>query len=45
MPQMQVNIARKSTDQGILADTISTGGTAVYLSPGVGASIIGNLMV
>jgi hypothetical protein len=35
VPQLQVNITHKSTDQGVLADTISTGGTVVYLSPGV----------
>jgi len=39
VPQLQVNITRKSTDQGVLADTISTGGTVVYLSPGISASI------
>jgi len=45
VPQLQVNVTHKSTDQGVLADTISTGGTVVYLSPGVGASITHNLQV
>ena len=34
VPQLQFNITNKRTDQGVLADTISTGGTVVYLSPG-----------
>ena len=45
VPQLQVNITRKSTDQGILADTISTGGTVVYLSPGISASITDKVSV
>jgi hypothetical protein len=45
VPQLQVNITRKSTDQGTLADTISTGGTVVYLSPGVSASVTEKLQV
>jgi len=44
VPQLQFNITRKSTDQGILADTISTGGTVVYISPGVSAHVLGNVM-
>jgi hypothetical protein len=43
LPQLQVNITRKSTDQGNLADTISTGGTAVFLSPGVSAQVTKNV--
>jgi hypothetical protein len=39
VPQLQVNITHKSIDQGVLADTISTGGTVVYLSPGVSVSV------
>jgi hypothetical protein len=38
-PQLQFNITRKSTDQGALADTISTGGTVFYVSPGISAAI------
>jgi hypothetical protein len=45
VPQLQVNITRKSTDQGVLADTISTGGTVVYLSPGISASITDKVSV
>ena len=43
VPQLQLNITRKSTDQGVLADTISTGGTVVYVSPGIGFSIAANV--
>lgn len=39
VPQIQVNITHKSHDQGTLADTGNTGGTAVYLSPGLSASV------
>ncbi|HEY2256186.1 MAG TPA: transporter [Variovorax sp.] len=35
VPQLQVNITRKSHDQGALADTTDSAGTVVYLSPGV----------
>ena len=35
VPQVQVNISRKSHDQGALADTAGTAGTVAYLSPGV----------
>jgi hypothetical protein len=45
VPQLQLNITRKSTDQGVLADTISTGGTVVYLSPGLGASVTDKMQV
>ena len=45
VPQLQFNITRKSTDQGTLADTISTGGTVVYLSPGASASVTDKLSV
>jgi hypothetical protein len=39
VPQLQFNITNKRTDQGVLADTISTGGTVVYVSPGVSVSV------
>lgn len=45
VPQLQVNITHNSTDQGVLADTISTGGTVVYLSPGLTWSVMHNLQV
>lgn len=35
VPQLQVNIAHKSADQGALADTSDSAGTIVYLSPGL----------
>ncbi len=45
VPQLQFNITNKRTDQGVLADTISTGGTVVYLSPGVSVSVAHNMQV
>jgi hypothetical protein len=35
MPQLQLNARRVARDSGNNADTISTGGTLVYLSPGL----------
>jgi hypothetical protein len=35
LPQVQLNILRKSADQGALADSPDTAGTVVYLSPGL----------
>jgi outer membrane putative beta-barrel porin/alpha-amylase len=35
VPQVQINISRKSADQGALADTTDTAGTVAYLSPGL----------
>jgi len=43
VPQLQVNLLRKSADQGALADTTDTAGTVVYLSPGVTLHVMGNL--
>jgi len=43
VPQLQVNLLRKSADQGALADTADTAGTVVYLSPGVTLHVMGNL--
>lgn len=34
-PQLQVNLLRKSPDQGALADIQSTAGNVAYLSPGI----------
>ena len=42
-PQLQVNLLRKSADQGALADTTDTAGTVAYLSPGVTLHVMGNL--
>ena len=43
IPQLQLNLTRKTPDQGALADTPDTAGTVVYLSPGLTAHVIGNL--
>ena len=45
IPQLQLNISRKSADQGALADTTDTAGTVAYLSPGLTAHIVGKLHV
>jgi hypothetical protein len=45
VPQLQVNISRKNHDQGALADTIDTAGTAAYLSPGVTANVMKNMQI
>ena len=34
VPQLQLNIAHKRSDQGVLADTADSAGTVAYLSPG-----------
>ena len=39
VPQLQVNLTRKNSDQGALADTTDTAGTVAYLSPGVTAAV------
>jgi hypothetical protein len=39
VPQLQVNVSRKSADQGALADTTDTAGTVAYLSPGITVSL------
>jgi hypothetical protein len=39
IPQLQLNLSRKSADQGALADTTDTAGTVAYLSPGLTAHI------
>jgi len=43
IPQLQINISRKSADQGALADTTDTAGTVAYLSPGLTAQIMHTL--
>jgi len=35
MPQLQLNVRHVERDEGANADTVSTGGTLAYLSPGV----------
>jgi hypothetical protein len=39
IPQLQINVSRRSADQGALADTTDTAGTVAYLSPGLTAQI------
>ena len=39
VPQLQLNFTHKSPDQGALADTANTGGSVVYLSPGVTVAV------
>ncbi len=43
VPQLQLNLLRKSADQGALADTTDTAGTVAYLSPGVTLHVMGKL--
>jgi hypothetical protein len=43
IPQVQLNLSRKSADQGSLADTTDTAGTVAYLSPGLTAQIVHKL--
>lgn len=42
VPQLQINVTRKSRDQGALADAGNTAGTTVYVSPGVTAGVAKN---
>ena len=43
VPQLQVNVSRKSADQGALADTTNTAGTVAYLSPGITVRVMERL--
>ena len=43
IPQLLINVTRKTADQGTLADVPDTAGTVAYLSPGLTAHVIGNL--
>jgi hypothetical protein len=43
--QMQVNLSRKTADQGALADIPDTAGTVAYLSPGMTVRLFGNMHV
>ena len=38
-PQIQLNMRHVNMDSGVIADTVSTGGTLIYLSPGLSARI------
>jgi hypothetical protein len=43
LPQLQINVTHRTSDQGALADTADTAGTVVYLSPGLTASVAKNM--
>jgi len=43
VPQLQLNLLRKSADQGAFADRTNTAGTVAYVSPGVSVSLRGNV--
>ena len=45
VPQLQINLLRKSRDQGAFADTRDTAGTVIYLSPGMTVSLRSNLQL
>ena len=45
VPQLQINLLRKSADQGALADQPDTAGTVAYLSPGLSASLSKNVQL
>jgi hypothetical protein len=45
VPQVQVNITRKSSDQGALADLGDTAGTVAYVSPGFSWAAVDKLQV
>jgi hypothetical protein len=43
VPQLQINLLRKSPDQGALADVQNTAGNVAYLSPGLTAGVSARL--
>jgi hypothetical protein len=43
VPQLQLNLTRKSADQGALADTTDTAGTVAYVSPGITLRVMDHL--
>jgi hypothetical protein len=45
IPQLQVNLLRKSRDQGALADIQSTAGNVAFISPGLSARVVSKLQV
>jgi hypothetical protein len=44
-PQLQVNFRASKRDSGANADTVSTGGTLVYLSPGIDVPVTNRISV
>jgi hypothetical protein len=40
VPQLQMNLSRKSADQGALADRPDTAGTVAYVSPGISVRML-----
>jgi hypothetical protein len=45
VPQLQLNVLHKSSDQGALADLPDTVGTVLYVSPGLAARVVPQLFV
>jgi hypothetical protein len=45
VPQVQINVLRKSADQGALADRPDTAGTVAYLGPGLIVSVMHDLQL
>ncbi len=45
VPQVQLNLLRKSRDQGVLADVQNTAGTVTYVSPGLTGRLTDKLHV
>ena len=45
VPQLQINVSHRSSDQGALADTTDTAGWVAYLSPGVSATVFNKMQV
>ncbi len=43
IPQLQLNVTRRTADQGALADTTDTAGTVAYVSPGLTAQVLNQL--
>jgi hypothetical protein len=43
VPQLQINVIRRSVDQGAFADRPDTAGTVAYVSPGISASLTRNI--
>jgi hypothetical protein len=43
IPQVQINARHVNTDSGAIADTLSTGGTLAYLSPGISIRAMDNV--
>ncbi len=43
VPQLQINVFRKSSDRGALADNPNSAGTVVYAAPGVAVAIAENV--